>query len=553
MNRLTSGMVAFLALLVVAGCHGDPTEPLRAGVARIDAAPSQIFLQLGESKTVDVSAVDEQGNQISSAYEVTATGTGITVKRDSTFLQVFVNDSTLSVPPEAPIFRYIVTATAYTATSFTVSAGGKDVVVPVQVAPLNQVAVTFSSTTPALGDTVTIAAPAGTSFDQTTTVTVAGGTLQPLVVYRSATNDTIRFIPPPNINAPLTLSNVTTVSAPGLVFNPVTTQILQSPVADSADVTFSTTTPSVGQTVTVTLASPLIKFQPVVAIAFPDQLASPANVTVSADSATLTFEAPPNATGAGRIDSLVYPGGFALSLPTRTGVIAENIGTHLAATFSSLTPTAGQSVTVTTPAGFTFDPTATVAISGSSPIVTGRTGTSITFLPDPGLIGPTDLTGIILSSAPQFNLSLQSVDTVTVGATVTPLAGTDAPGTAPSIAVPAVGATTAIIDGGTYGYQAPIFGGAFGTFPSRLYKLTVPSGRNITVTINWNSGDDLGGYWFASDGTTEPPALNPADAGGGGAHPETSTSTFAAGTYLLAIVNFGPADPPFFSIQLDGQ
>jgi len=123
-------MVAFLALLVVAGCHGDPTEPLRNGISRIDAAPSQVFVELNATKTVDVSAVDDQGNQISSAYEVTSIGSGITVKRDSTFLQVFINDSTLSVPPEAPIFRYIVTGTGYGPTSFEVSAGGQKVVVP---------------------------------------------------------------------------------------------------------------------------------------------------------------------------------------------------------------------------------------------------------------------------------------------------------------------------------------------------------------------------------------------------------------------------------------
>jgi hypothetical protein len=74
----------------------------------------------------------------------------------------------------------------------------------------------------------------------------------------------------------------------------------------------------------------------------------------------------------------------------------------------------------------------------------------------------------------------------------------------------------------------------------------------VTVTLNWASGDDLGVYWFAADGVTEPAGLNPADAGGGGATPESSTSTFAPGSYRLAVVNFGPGDPTFFSIRLDG-
>jgi hypothetical protein len=539
------------ALLLVAGCSSDPTSDLRNGVSRVDAAPSQLFVELGATKTVDITAVDDQGNQISSAYEVTNVGSGITVVRDSSFLPVFINDSTLAVPPEAPVFRYIVTGTAYSTTSFTVGAGGKTVQVPVQVIPQAGIAVTFSSTTPALGDTITITAPAGTTFAPTSTVTVAGATLQPLIVSQTSTE--IRFLAPPNINAPLTISDVSSDGAPGLVFAPATTQILTTPLFDSLDVTFDNTAPNVGQTVTVSLPSPLIKFQPTTVINFPDQLASPANFLVSADSSTLTFEAPPNATGSGLIDSIIFPGNFALSLPSRSTITAENIGTQLAATFSTQTPTANQSVTLTAPAGFNLDPAATITIADVAPIVTGRTANSITFLPNPGIVGPADLTGVILATAPQFSLGFQTVDTLTVGATVTPLAGTGAPGTAPAIAVPAVGQTTALIDGGTYDYAAPIFGGAFGTFPARLYKLVVPTGRDITVTINWNSGEDLGGYWFAADGTTEPPTLVAADAGGGGAFPETSTSTFAAGTYLLAVVNFGPADPPFISIQLDGQ
>src|SRR6185437_15255687 len=94
MNRLTTGMVTLLALLVAAGCSGDPTGSLRGDTARIDAAPSQLFLELGESKSVDVTAVDDQGNQISSVYEVTATDPGIAVRRDSTFLPQYGNDST---------------------------------------------------------------------------------------------------------------------------------------------------------------------------------------------------------------------------------------------------------------------------------------------------------------------------------------------------------------------------------------------------------------------------------------------------------------------------
>jgi hypothetical protein len=524
MNRLTSGMAPLFALLLVAGCTTDPTDDLRNGTARLDASPSQLFIELGATKTVDVSAVDDQGNEISSAYEVTSVGSGITVVRDSTFLPVFVNDSTLAVPPEAPIFRFIVTGTAYTSTSFTVSNGEKDVVIPVQVIPQAGIAVTFSSTTPALGDTVTITAPAGTSFALTSTVTVAGATLQPLIVSQSETE--IRFIPPPNINAPLTISDVTSAAAPTLTFSPATTQILTTPLFDSLDVTFSTTTPTVGQTVTVTLPSPLIKFQPTTTMAFPDELATPANFVVSADSTTLTFEAPPNATGPGLIDSIIFPGNFALSLPTRPTITAENIGTTVAATFSTLTPAVNQTVTMTAPAGFSFDPAATIDFSGIAGEVLSQTGSAITFTPSPGLTSPVNITGVLLNTAPQFNLTMQTSDTIATSATVPTAAGTDASGTAPTLTTPGVGGTSAF-------YDAPDYAAA----PDHFYKLVVGTAGDYTITLDWTVGSDID--LFVCPSPIAAGFANCDFAAATGNHPESSVYTLAAGTYFLVGDDFG--------------
>jgi hypothetical protein len=139
---------------------------------------------------------------------------------------------------------------------------------------------------------------------------------------------------------------------------------------------------------------------------------------------------------------------------------------------------------------------------------------------------------------------------ITTSSTVPSLAGTSAPGTAPSLVVPPIDATSGLYDSGTFDYGAPIFAGAFGDFPARLYKLVVPSGRDVTVTLNWNSAEDLGAYWFAADGVTEPEDLAPADDGGAGAHPEVVTNTFAPGTYLLAVVSFSATVPPWIGISL---
>jgi hypothetical protein len=140
---------------------------------------------------------------------------------------------------------------------------------------------------------------------------------------------------------------------------------------------------------------------------------------------------------------------------------------------------------------------------------------------------------------------LQTTAELTVGELV-PLAGTDAPGTAPALEVPAVGETLTLFDGGTYDYPAPIFAGAFGDFPARLYSVTVPADGDYTFSLDWAGGvEDLGIYMFLPDGTTET-----GDAADGLSHPEVGTFTLTAGTYLMAVVNFNATNPAFITIQL---
>ena len=202
MNRFRSGMVPLFALLALAGCNSEPTESLRGGVELV-ASPTQLFIELGRTKAVEIGGVDSQGNPLDLAYEVTSTGAGITVRRDSSFLPIFVNDSVLQAPPTGPRFRFIVEGTGYTATTFTVSAGGEDIVVPVQVVPQNGLAATFDNPTPALGDLVTLTAPAGITFADTANLSLgtdSASLANPLtIVSQDAT--TIAFIPPPSVNS----------------------------------------------------------------------------------------------------------------------------------------------------------------------------------------------------------------------------------------------------------------------------------------------------------------------------------------------------------------
>lgn len=580
MNRLTSGLAALSSLLLVAGCNGDATDSLRGPITDVVASPSQVFIELGATKKVDVSAVDAQGNQLTEAFEVTSVGSGITVTRDSSFRGEFINDSLFAVPATDLQFRFTVVGTAYGPTSFTVSAGGVDKVIPVQVAPQNQIGTTFSTLTPALGDTVTVTAPAGTAFTQTAKLQVSPGSadsLNPRIVERDPSGSFIRFVPPPNFNGPIIITEVTSTAAPSLVFSPATSELLTTPVIDSVDVTFSTATPTIGQTVTATIQNPLIKFRPELAstpgqvrfgITFPGQLPGPLlgpdslhlrsgagaqAIVVAPDSNSLTFQAPPNAAGPATIISFVFPGGFSLALPTRTGITAPNIGTVLNATVAPATPGTLQPVTITAPAGFVFAPLAndTVTIGGQIAVnQSGGSGNSLTVIPIPGTAGAATISGVSPSAATQFVTTLNTVQTTTAPALV-PLEGTGDITTAPELTVPGPGSGITVNDAGAFDGDGTdcCFGGAV-----RFYKLTIAAPTTLTFTLDWFEGQDMGVYITEADGTT---TIDSGDSGGFGAtgHPETVTVPFTPGTYFVAAVNFGTAasataTPHFFSLTV---
>jgi len=223
--------------------------------------------------------------------------------------------------------------------------------------------------------------------------------------------------------------------------------------------------------------------------------------------------------------------------------------TSTTATVSNPAPAANEGLVITLPAGYKFGTGAGANINGSAGIVTAVApdSSSITVLLPPGATGPLTVDSVGVDFAPGVLFSLPTDQTVTVGA-VTPLAGTGSPASAPALTIPAEGSTAVFFDGGTYDYGAPILGGQFGAFPSRLYKITVADSTTLTTTVDWPSPEDMGIYFFESNGTTE--TGTPGDAGGGGAHPEATTNTFAPGTYLMAVVNFGDTNPPYIAISV---
>jgi pre-peptidase len=232
MNRLTSGTVSLIALLVVSGCNNDPTEDLRGPVTRIQSTPSTLNVTQGKTKTIQVTALDDQGNLIPSAYEVSAVGSGISVKRDSSFFEQFVGDS-LTVPATATTFQFIVSGIDLVSTSFVVSAAGQQITIPVVVAPDPAFAPisTVTSTGPNASDTTVITAPAGYVFNPDAAVTFDAGDAITLGV--SDDGSQLFILPPPG------------ATSKGIVSGLAAPYLPQAPVTDSTDValTISTSVP----------------------------------------------------------------------------------------------------------------------------------------------------------------------------------------------------------------------------------------------------------------------------------------------------------------------
>src|SRR3954469_20231881 len=227
--------------------------------------------------------------------------------------------------------------------------------------------------------------------------------------------------------------------------------------------------------------------------------------------------------------------------------------TTTTATVSNPAPAANEGLVVTLPAGYKFGNGAGANIAGAAGFVSAVApdSSSITVLLPPGAAGTLTVDSVGVDFAPGVLFSLPTDQTVTVGA-VTPQAGTGSTGSAPALTIPPPGGTTFFYDGGTYDASMPLVVAGVGTFqtPSRVYKITVADTTALTTTVDWTSPEDLGLYFFASNGTTA--FGTAADAGGGGVHPEAGDNIFPPGTYYMAVMNFSDpiTNPPWIALTI---
>ena len=571
MKRLLRGSVVLAVAAGFLSCSGDPTSDLR-NPAGIVATPTTVFVDVGETKPVLASLRDDQGNQIQADFTITDIGPGITVVEDTAHLHTNAGVSIAN----SDLFQ--VTATSVANSSFTLNAGGQSLVVPVRATPAT-IEIGISNPAPNWGDTITLTAPAGVLFTDTSEVTFAGGPPGDIVSL-SPDRTVLTVVPGPNTAGVVTVSNTTVSYNESLNFTVTSNGTVTSPpLIDLTGAVLSNPTPALGEVVTLTLPAG-IKVLPVDVL--PDETPgvladsgiviegamNPADVSVSTDSSVITFVPAPNS------DSVITIRGIVPSvLPQFPQILSTTLELtspaidSLAVGFSDVAPDILENVTVTAPAGFTFSKDSLFVVTaegtdtiprivaftwGGLPAILqsiAADGKSAVITPLPGSNGHASVSNVIVDAAPQFRLTLPATVAIAVPP-VTPLEGTGAPATAPEITLPGVGASVTVTDAGSFDYSSPIFGGAFGNFPARLYKIVVPAPLSLTVEVDWPTAQDLGVYYFAGDGVTEPAEGVPADAGGAGAHPESSTSALLPGTYLLAVVNFGAGNPPVFQLTL---
>lgn len=217
MKRSMCGLVVLALATSVWSCNGDPTGDIR-GNPRILANPSSVFVDNGASKFVVVQLVDEQGNQLAANFEPQNVGAGVSVVRDTSYLQTTIG-TTLETSQ-----RFIVTGTAPTATSFQISASGAEpITIPVNVTPTG-VSVTLSNAAPAMNEPVVITLPAGHKFGEGAGANVAGEAGIVTAVAPDSSSVTVVF--PPGTTGPVTVDNVEVDFLPGVPFSLTATETI---------------------------------------------------------------------------------------------------------------------------------------------------------------------------------------------------------------------------------------------------------------------------------------------------------------------------------------
>ena len=235
MKRLLCGSVVLAASLGLVSCNGDPTSEFRDGPTRIVADPSVVFVDQGEAEEVVFRLTNDAGDPLAGEWEVTETGSGISVERNPNYLP-----TTTGAPLESEVQFIITAGDAPQGTSFIVSAGELEDTIAVNILPTSLETGTFSNATPALNEPVTLTAE-GYTFMPDAVVTVGADPAG--IISNDGTS--ITFVPTPGSTGPALVDNVSINFLPDVPLSLTTSAELTVPAGPVGGTTDPSTAPTV--------------------------------------------------------------------------------------------------------------------------------------------------------------------------------------------------------------------------------------------------------------------------------------------------------------------
>lgn len=202
MNRLVRGSVILAAVAMVGACGGLDTDGIDQTVQLV-ADPTVIFVNNTDSQAVFVEALNSLGQQLEGNFTLSNVGAGLTVTLDTAFAP---RPGVDNLPTRVRYFVRGTTPSSFVSSTFTVTANGQSITIPVNITPANLPAV-FSNLTPAPNDTITLTAPSPLKFTPGSTVTF--GTLAAVVVGLSADSSVISVVPVPGSTGAAVVTGLT--------------------------------------------------------------------------------------------------------------------------------------------------------------------------------------------------------------------------------------------------------------------------------------------------------------------------------------------------------
>ena len=310
-----------------------------------------------------------------------------------------------------------------------------------------------------------------------------------------------------------------------------------TPSADAADLTVDAQASALGQPLTITAPSGS-RFTSATEVTFTSGPGSLVQ-SFSPDSTQVTVIPGPGSSGhitATHVGAIYNPTFTTFTVTSVNDTVSVPDVSTFPSSLSSTAPAANAPVILTGNTGYTFLTNAAVSVGGADALVTdvSSDGTMVTFLPKPGGSGEVSVANTGIFGFPLED-ALPTGQTITAVGALTPMAGTDAFATAPTLNAPdLVGGRIALWDGAPYGFT-----GSEGDFggDSRLYKLVVDSAGTYTFSLpSISDGADLGVYFYDA---TQTATSDLVDASGGGASDaESGDIDLEAGTYYISIVYF---------------